>query len=459
MRSKSILNAFLLVLAAGPVATNPAQQPAVQEPGVVLPGQAIQQKPPTPTAEAQLIDEVDGLTADNLVRYALDHNGELRAALQMIAQAEGRLHQAGLRPNPIVETNYQKAITSPDNNFTIGAELPLELAGRRSARVAVAERELEMRKAEAADFERKLTAEVRARYADVLAADRNLRLLEDLLRLSQESHRLVRARVELGKSAPLEQNTLLVELNRIRAARAQDLGKVEVALLDLKRTIGMPPEQPLQLNNGFEMELKPPALADAIRDALASRPDLAAARAAESLAQAQIEQARVEGKVDASIFANYQRMNFGFSERGFDNQGSLVPVTGIFHNATFGVRFTLPIKNKNQGAIEAAVAIAEGARQRREFGEIAVRDEVASAYARLGRAGEALALYRDGVVNQATRNLDVIRQTYSLGQRSLIDYIAEQRRYKDIEMGYTELLKEYLDSMTGLQAAIGRGLH
>ena len=40
---------------------------------------------------------------------------------------------------------------------------------------------------------------------------------------------------------------------------------------------------------------------EAIRHALASRPDIIAAKAAESLAQAQIEQARVEGKVDADV--------------------------------------------------------------------------------------------------------------------------------------------------------------
>src|SRR5258706_287523 len=50
---------------------------------------------------SQFIDEINGLTADDLVRYALGHNGELEAARQMVAEARGRLHQAGLRPNPM----------------------------------------------------------------------------------------------------------------------------------------------------------------------------------------------------------------------------------------------------------------------------------------------------------------------------------------------------------------------
>src|SRR5215467_11786904 len=130
---------------------------------------------------SQFVDNVGGATADEIVRYALEHNGELGAARQMIAEATGRLHQAGLKPNPMLESSYQKAVTTTDNSFTIGAELPLELGGRRPARVAVAERELEMRRAEAADFERKLAADVRAKYADAVVAARNLKLAEEAL--------------------------------------------------------------------------------------------------------------------------------------------------------------------------------------------------------------------------------------------------------------------------------------
>src|SRR5258705_10573312 len=101
---------------------------------------------------SQYIDPVNGLTADALVRYALAHNGELAAGRQVIAEARGRLRQAGLRPNPMLEASGSLAVNSPDNNQTFGLELPLELGGRREARISVAERELELRQAEVADF-------------------------------------------------------------------------------------------------------------------------------------------------------------------------------------------------------------------------------------------------------------------------------------------------------------------
>ncbi len=404
---------------------------------------------------SQYVDPVNGLAGDELVRYALAHNGEMAAARQMIAEARARLRQAGLKANPMLEASGTHAVNTPDNRLMIGAELPLELGGRRSSRVAVASAELQVREAEVADFERKLTADVRMKYADAIAAARNVKFTEELLALTRDSHRLVHARVERGKSAPLEQNLLLVELNRVDAMRIGFESRAEVAILELKKVIGMPAAEQLRLRGEFETTRQPAAENDAIRNALATRPDLLAARAAEKLASAQIEQARTEGRVDASIFANYERMSSGFDVFGFNNAGARVPVMGVFHNLTFGVKLSLPVRNKNEGNVEAAAATAEAARSRREFTELVVRNEVAAAYARFERAQQALAVYRDGVRGQAERNLDVVRQTYTLGQKTALDYVGEQRRFVDVETGYTEILKEYLISLIELERAAG----
>jgi len=404
---------------------------------------------------AQYIDPVNGLTADELVRYALAHNGELAAARLMIAEARGRLRQAGFKANPMLEASGTRAANTPDNRLMVGAELPLELGGRRGARVVVASAELQVREAEVADFQRKLAADARMKYSDAIAAARNLKFTEDLLTLTRDSQRLVQARVERGKSAPLEQNLLLVELNRVDAMRIGFESRAEVAILEVKKVIGMPPGEPLRLRGEFDTTRQAVTQSDAVRNALATRPDLSVARAAENVAAAQIEQARTEGKVDASIFAGYERMSSGFDVFGFNDAGARVPVVGVFHNLTFGVRLSLPVRNRNEGNVEAALASAEAARSRREFAELIVRNEVASAYARFERAQSALAVYRDGVRNQAERNLDVIRQTYTLGQKSALDYVSEQRRFIEVETGYTEVLKEYFNSFVELERAAG----
>ena len=48
-----------------------------------------------------------------------------------------------------------------------------------------------------------------------------------------------------------------------------------------------------------------------------------------------------------------------------------------------------------------------------------------------------------------------VRQTYTLGRATLLDAIAEQRRYIDIETGYTEALKQAYDAAVDIERAIG----
>jgi outer membrane protein, heavy metal efflux system len=71
------------------------------------------------------------------------------------------------------------------------------------------------------------------------------------------------------------------------------------------------------------------------------------------------------------------------------------------------------------------------------------------------KAMESLRIFRDGVRGQASQNLDVVRRTYELGRTQLLDVIAEQRRFIDIEMGYTEVLNRYYQALVRLRIVTG----
>lgn len=210
-------------------------------------------------------------------------------------------------------------------------------------------------------------------------------------------------------------------------------------MLELRNLLGMPPEQPLRLRGDFDhlIDQLPPAGAATDR-ALRERPDLQTFRANEDLAAARIAQARAEGKLDASLIAGYEEMLSGFPVRGFDDAGRLQPVSGSFHYVKFGVSLDLPVRNKNQGAVEAALADAAAAKSRREFAELTVRREVAAAYAQYDRAVRAEEIFRLGARDAAKANLDVVRQTYELGSRTLLDYLGEQRRFIELENDFLE---------------------
>ena len=342
--------------------------------------------------------------------------------------------QAGLRPNPKLTASGARQIGGVDNNQMAEVMLPLELGGRRRARIAVAQRELEVREFVVANQERLLASDVRSKFGEALAAIKKLDVTEKTLAAARQGYDLVAARVTEGKTAPLEQNIFLVEVNRLQSIRENSEGKVEVAMFELRNMIGMKPDETLRLRGDFENLIASlPFLAESTDRALRDRPDLQGARTVEQLAAAKIEQAKSEGRIDAGVKAGYQRMNSSFPLSGFDDRGLLRPIQDVFQFFTFGVEINLPVRNRNQGAVEAATFEREAARRRIEFGELTIRREVAVAFARYNRAARSLAIFQSGVRDQANANLQVIWQTYELGSRSLLDYIAEERRFLDVE--------------------------
>lgn len=407
------------------------------------------------SAVARYADPQTGLTVDRAVAYALEHNGELLAARKEIDAASALVMQASLRANPKVDATVSKTITGTDNNITLNGVLPLELGGRRPARIRVAERELEMRRQDVANRERMLAADVSAKFGEALAAILKLGFDEDLIATSERGYNLVAARVTEGSTAPLEQNMVLVDLNRLRSMRETAEGKAQIEMLELRNLIGMTPEEPLRLRGDFnDLFTSLPTLAESTERALSDRPDLKLAKAAESFAEARIEQARSEGRLDASLIAGYQRMDFGFPLNGINDAGQLRSIQGTFHYFTVGVSLDLPVRNRNQGIIEAAIAEAEGAKRRREFLELTVQREVASAYAQYNSAGRAAEIFRVGVKDQANANLNVVRQTYELGSKTLIDYLGEQRRFIDLQNDYIDALLDIYKARVEIGRAV-----
>jgi len=390
--------------------------------------------PDEPATLSRYLDQTGGMTADEAVRVALENNGELAAARKEIEASSALVKQARLKPNPSAEFSRQERIEGSDNDTMIAGSLPLELGGRRKARVNVAEAELSVREKEVANRKRLLAAEVRTKFGEALAQTLKLKLVEDLLETADGGYRLVQARVREGKTAPLEENMTRVEVNRLRSTRETEAGKTEIAFLELRNLLGMKPEEPLRLRGDFKDLLAPlQPLTEATQRALQTRPDLQGMRALETLGETQIEQARAGGRIDASVSAGYERNNFSFPVNGITDTGALRPVQDIFHSLRFGITLELPVRNRNQGAVEAAAANLSAAATRREFAELTIRREVAAAYARYQSTSRAMEIFRVGVRNQANDNLQVVRQTYELGARNLIDYLIEERRFIELE--------------------------
>lgn len=417
-------------------------------------GQTAQADPTRSTT--RFIDAVNGLSVEQAVDRALRDNAELTAVQKEVEAGEALLRQAGARPNPTLDVRGSKQFGGTDNSFMIEGGLPLELGGRRSARIGVAAKELEIRKLAAAEAERELAAEVRNKFGEVLAAIQKLQFTERTLSLAKDNLDLVAAQVAEGRRPPLEQNMETVELNRIRATRESAEATVELRMLELKNLLGIDPRQPFAIRGELEQMLDAiPPESTAVERAIDTRPDVQGARAVEALAAARGGQARAEGRIDGELMLGYQRMRSSFPLMDINSQtGALTTMDERMNFLTFGIRLTLPVRDRKEGMAAAAHLEEAAAHSRREFGELTARREIAAAYIRYDKAKRAKEIYRVGVRDQAAANLDVVRQSYELGSKTLLDHIAEQRRFIDIENVYIDaLLEVYLARTEILRAA------
>jgi cobalt-zinc-cadmium efflux system outer membrane protein len=407
---------------------------------------------------SSFLDLQNGVTEADLVARALVSNPTLLAQRQQVAMAKGDVTQARLRQNPSLTLGGLKEVNGGDNAVNVTGSLPLELFGRRARRTEVAENKENATQHSVADQERLLTEEVRMRFGQALAAIRDLMFAEQLLQVNRDFLRLMEDRVREGAVPSLDADETRVEVHRIETLRIDYQTKTEVALLALKETVGVDPEQPIRLKGVLELDPQDYDQKQLLQLAMDHRPDLAFQRANEALANAELRSDQATGKPDASVFGGYERPDFGFSQRAFDAAGNLAPIRQTFNHVVFGLNINLPVFNRNQGAVVADKAAIEAARSRIAAVNLTLRHEVAQNLIRFSGAQTRVTVYRRGVRDQAARNLDVVRQTYSYGRTTLLDVIAEQRRFIDIETGYTDILLDAYAARIALEQAVGTSL-
>jgi cobalt-zinc-cadmium efflux system outer membrane protein len=394
------------------------------------------------------------ITVERLVAIALESAPELRAARAEIGVSSGQVTQAGVRPNPVLMAS-QETGTESTMNTTVGVEWPLNLF-RRPARIEAAQRASDVVFRSVQDRERLLAAAVREQAGRVLAARRTLEVTNEALVAARRMRDLLDRRVTEGGVPKLEANLAAVEALRIEADAALATGELEAATIELKALVGLPADATLVLADSLESLVRsavPPRPAPAT--AVQERPDIREALARMTLAEAQAEEARHEGRYDIAVTGAYTRMQSGFPQQGLNDIGMRVPIEGIFHTVTLGAQVKLPFFDRNQGALASAQAERSRAEMVLEARRRDARAELEAAEALDREAWKAVELYASTVRDLARQNVDVMLEAYDLGRFPLSDLLGQQRRYLDVEAGYTTVLSRAYSARAAVRRALG----
>ena len=416
---------------------------------------AVEAQPAASTSA--FVDLQNGISLQQAIARALEQEPSLRAARTAVDVSRAQEVQAGLRRNLDVSVEIREQPGGTDNQTMIGVEWPLELF-RRSRSVTVAERQTSAIQLSVADRERLLVADVRARFGALLVAVREVTSLEELIAAGRVQLEALRVRVDEGASPPLDRDVLDVELRRLQADSYIQAGTAERAALELKRLLNMAPDEPLRIRATLDAlvngESSPPP-PNASREAVNNRADVREAEALIAIAEARIERAQGDSRLDVTLFAGYMRMDTGFSQFGFAATGVPERVRGLTHFITGGASVTVPVFDRKQGDVAGARAERVRALAMHQATQLAALNEIAAARAMDQRTHQAAELYGAGVRPLARQNLTVVTQSYELGRSTVFDVLAEQRRFLEVERAYTQTLRAAFEARTELARALG----
>ncbi len=358
--------------------------------------------------------DLAGLTA-----MTLQANPRLAQAAHAVDAAAGRAVQAGLYPNPVASFTGDELgdRTGPPGILTAAVSQEIVTAGK--LRLA---REAALREADqatlallAARYSR--LGAVRQAYYEALALQRRAGILDDVLRLAEESLGVSEKLLKAGQASRLDLVQLEVERERFRAEREATRREIPAAFRRLAAAVGVPALPEGRLAGSID-EAAPPYDLEAARVFVGqSHPDVLSARKGVDRAQALLARAAAEPVPNVTVQAGFTRQS--------QNRSS---------DWMLGVSLPVPVWNRNQGGILAAKAQVGEAIQAVGRAENEVVERVAQAFGTYASARRRAELYRTSLLPRARESYELSLKGYKAGSFDYLRVLEAQRAYSQAEL-------------------------
>jgi len=410
-------------------------------------------------AAAQTGDIPTRLSLADAIRLAEERNPSLDAARQQILAAEADVTTARRRPNPVASVASAGYNGDPaDAGFfskqelTVQVEQELELAGRRRLRSEAAGASAGAARSALDERSRQLRFDVQRTYFQLVLARLDAELARASLAEIDQVIAINRSRYQQGEVSGGELRRLEVERLRFSGDSLQaelatrNSRSALLALLGAARF-----DQPLEPTDTMAVAVgqsggvsrSDASAAGALTDvaaltgqALAARPDIAAARQEQARAAAQVGLQTALRTPNLSIAAGFRR---DFGSNGL----------------AWGVTVPLPLLDRNAGGIARASAESRLADDQLREREIAASLDVQQAVDLVDISRARVAELERDYLQKAREARDAVLAAYRAGEGDLLDFLDAQRAYRDVQRAYNRALFDLRLSVFQLDAAVG----
>ena len=342
------------------------------------------------------------------IALALDQPA-VRAASHEAAAADALVAQAERLPNPTL-SYLREGQQAGLRTTTVQIDQPIELGGKRGARVALAREAAALATGEARAQRQAVRADVIAAYYAVLVAGHRFTLAQASSELARKTVDVAARRVAAGKISPIEETRARLALVDADTAQHGAAAALAIARTTLGALTGRPADSLVLADDAGRLPDAAP-----LASLLARIDDSAALRRARGQLAAHQAQVGVERA------ARVPDVTLSVGTKRDDQLGKRQTVVGL--------SVPLPLFDRNADALRAALRRTDQAGDELAAAATATTAALTSAHTRYVTAQRAAQLLRDDVVPNAQAAYEQTLKGFEYGKFSFLDVESAQRTW------------------------------
>ncbi len=376
------------------------------------------------------------LTLAAAIEQAYGHNPSLAAARKEIEAVEGSILQAGAHPNPEFSAQLEDT-RKATRTTTYQINQPIELGGKRSARIEAAQRQRDIALLDYASQKSALRSRVSAAYYEAVLASERQRLAGELVGLAQTAAEMTARRVQAGKVSPVEATKARVALSTARLEAQQTESEARLARRQLASLWGGSDAAMVLAEVGVEQLPALPAIAE-LTAQVSAGPTV-------QLARLEVERRQALARVESSKRVPDLTISLG-NKRDEEAARNMWVV---------GFSVPIPVFDSNRGSELEALKRVDKARDELMAVELAMQNDAAQAYERLRNARDEAQALREDIVPGAASAYTAARTGFTLGKFGFLDVLDAQRSYFQSRAQYWKALSTAFQAQADLARLAG----
>ena len=385
------------------------------------------------------IVNAETLDFELIKQKTFNNNLGLSAGNIAIKAAEAEIRQAGAIPNPELEISTENF---GENEIEVALTQPVEIGGKRKARIRLARKELQAAELEKEATLLSLESEIIRRCVPTLGLQKKIAVLESLASVMEESLSDIKRRIQAG--AAMEADALRTEMEpdellMVKAALHRQLNQQKKKLTAL---LGDTADTKIQLACTLNTSVSLPSQKE-IRKKISGHPEIKLLKLNQETAAAEVQLLKAEAFPELAVSGGYLRNNE-------DDENAV----------TAGISVSLPLFNRNKGAVLSKNHEVTAAGKQFQAAVVERTTDAGSILSGIKNTTEAFSVLTEKLQPKAKNVYALLERYYKHGNISILEVLESRRNLLEINLKRIDLITEKalltadLMELTGIQIQI-----